>query len=688
MLVCPKCGSTYTREQEHCGLDGTKLVQSDADPLIGQTIDKYRIEGRLGSGGMATVYRARHQFLDKDYAIKVLHGQIAADSTMARRFQREAKTLGQIKHPNVVSVDNFGATEAGLLYMVMEFLDGVTLGQALRQHSQLEPARAADVVRQIATGLQAAHRKGFVHRDLKPGNVMLVTDEVEGEVVKLMDFGLVRILSPDDTHTQLTQEGQFFGTPMYMAPEQITGHPVGPAADLYALGVMLHQMLAGQPPFSGDIKKLAFQHVQTAPPTLTSSFGGLSELSQQMMAKSPAKRPADATAVIARIDELALTPVSRPMRLRKPAPAGSGGPSGRDTDPDGGRRDPALSRPILQEERAFRTAHEADGELLRRALGPRGGRARWLGATFVLISAGAAVLYVANGQKFELEALQAMLPVPGVAKEAPTSPTAGERLGAEASGAKTPTPPPIDAPPSDESTPEGVNRASGNDAGALGAAASDAGSDLDAGVVLPESFAEMDAALTAVLDERHLSLNDLARWKPRSVDLWRRWREAESDGEELSSTPRLQRVFSQLLSTGHNIIISRGWLRAKLDRIDRDLRVLKAIGAASLDGDQQAKLQSDLDAFKKKSRGRLGQEELMRLAADTAALERAIAEAEAGSNRGEPSAEAEPPATAPPQAGAPSKAADSSKTAAPPPATQSAQTSSATPTSTSTRAAP
>ncbi|MEO1336610.1 MAG: serine/threonine-protein kinase, partial [Myxococcota bacterium] len=313
MLVCPKCRSTYTRHQEHCGLDGTKLVRADADPLIGQIIDKYRIDQRLGSGGMATVYRARHQFLDKDYAVKVLHGQIAADSTMARRFHREAKTLGQIKHPNVVSVDNFGVTSAGLLYMVMEYLNGATLGQVLRKNGPFAPARAAEIVRQIATGLQAAHRKGFVHRDLKPGNVMLiVADEVDSESVKLMDFGLVRILS-DDTNTQLTQEGQFFGTPMYMAPEQIAGTEVGPATDLYALGVLLYQMLSGKPPFTGDIKRLAFQHVQTPPPALASPYGGLSDLSRDLMAKMVERRPADAQVVIDRIDEMALTPASKPL---------------------------------------------------------------------------------------------------------------------------------------------------------------------------------------------------------------------------------------------------------------------------------------------------------------------------------------------------------------------------------------
>ena len=426
MLVCPTCGSNYTREQEHCGLDGTKLVRSDADPLIGRTIDKYRIEARLGSGGMATVYRARHEFLDKDYAIKVLHGQIAADSTMSRRFQREAKTLGQIKHPNVVSVDNFGATTAGLLYMVMEHIDGFTLSQTLRKQGPFAPGRAADIVRQIATGLQAAHRKGFVHRDLKPGNVMLMDDEIEGELVKLMDFGLVSIVSPDENHTQLTQDGQFFGTPMYMAPEQITGHPVTPATDLYALGVILHQMLSGEPPFTGDVKKLAFQHVQTDPPTLDSSYGGLADLSRTLMAKSVEDRPADAAEVISAIDTLALTPVSHPVQMpRSDSSAEPLGPEFAATIPYGSSDDDEapLSRPILQEERAFRTAHEADAVLIDEALGQRSRRTPMLLFVLFLVAGGAVSLYYANGERFELDALQRLLPVPN---QAPGASAPGE----------------------------------------------------------------------------------------------------------------------------------------------------------------------------------------------------------------------------------------------------------------------
>ncbi|MEL7372275.1 MAG: protein kinase, partial [Myxococcota bacterium] len=475
MLVCPKCRSTYTRHQEHCGLDGTKLVRADADPLIGQIIDKYRIDQRLGSGGMATVYRARHQFLDKDYAVKVLHGQIAADSTMARRFHREAKTLGQIKHPNVVSVDNFGVTSAGLLYMVMEYLNGATLGQVLRKNGPFAPARAAEIVRQIATGLQAAHRKGFVHRDLKPGNVMLiVADEVDSESVKLMDFGLVRILS-DDTNTQLTQEGQFFGTPMYMAPEQIAGTEVGPATDLYALGVLLYQMLSGKPPFTGDIKRLAFQHVQTPPPALASPYGGLSDLSRDLMAKMVERRPADAQVVIDRIDEMALTPASKPLgevaQDFSDALKDDAEPQIEATILYGSDDAEApLSRPILQEERAFRTQHEADADLLRASINEALGRRRtgWVWMLLFAVIGGAATVYFLNDGR--LDNLQRLIPGLQSANQAEASSAADHSgtatLGPAPTDAKTTNPqtPPADAKAAAAKTlPEG--KAPAGDAG-------------------------------------------------------------------------------------------------------------------------------------------------------------------------------------------------------------------------------
>ena len=611
---------------------------------------------------MATVYRARHQFLDKDYAIKVLHGQIAADSTMARRFQREAKTLGQIKHPNVVSVDNFGATATGLLYMVMEFVDGPTLAQALKAQGPFAPGRAADIVRQVATGLQAAHRKGFVHRDLKPGNIMIRSDDDEGDVIKLLDFGLVRILTPDTDQTQLTQDGQFFGTPMYMAPEQITGHPVGPFTDLYALGVILYQMLSGKPPFLGDVKKLAYHHVQVAPAKLPSAFGGLSALAHRLLAKDPSERPNDATEVIAFIDELALTPISRPMRRR----ASGAGTAGLDDTLDdvAQQDDQALSRPVLQEERAFRTAHEADPGLrasIDAALGRRRSRARVLLAVLMLLVGVVGGIYIANGYRFELDALQAKLPVPE-----PVAPTPALKTLDDTAAVQPPPPSASDwiTGAANGVADAGVRRSL--DAGGAAAAAvppslhRDAGGPamadetngdpLDGGAasipdafdIASRSFDELDDAIGRALARRGLSFDDVIDADPEAAERWQRWRDL--DDAERPISRRVRQVYRRLDGLIHTIVIDDALLQKKLERADSDLRVLKAVNAA-VPASEIAQLRRRLDAASADHRRRPRKKSPQALAAEISAIERAIADSDARERPEDP----EPSAvTAPP----------------------------------------
>ncbi len=651
MLVCPTCGSTYTRSQEHCGLDGSKLVRSESDPLIGQSIDKYRIGARLGSGGMATVYRARHEFLDKDYAIKVLHGQIAADVTMARRFQREAKTLGQIKHPNVVSVDNFGATPAGLLYMVMEFLDGATLGRTLRNFGPFAPGRAADIVRQIATGLQAAHRKGFVHRDLKPGNVMLVDDEHDGEMVKLLDFGLVAILSDDEHHTQLTQAGQFFGTPMYMAPEQITGNAVGPATDLYSLGVMLYQMLAGTPPFTGDLKKLAFHHVQNAPPPLASSFGGLSELALQLMAKAPNDRPTDAGEVIDKIDELALTPVSKRLRRRPATDEAELEPLVNHTlEADADEEDPALSAPVLQEERAFRTAHEAELELrsVKATLERQQRRTRFLSALLVLVVGVAGLVFVLNGNRFEIDALQELLhsapdAPPGQTPSPLRLPTDGpsvETLRPVASSPVTeadartqegtpeqdePPPPPTARPGSEPqegpANPESATATGGADAPATVSSEPD---ELEAPAYdgPPRDFATLDAALEATLRERGLTFTDVVvRVDQRAVERWSELRTLMPEhGERVPSPKRLEFIYRKVDDAVRRLEIDEELVKGKILRVQTELTFRRTSGIGGQPG-----LQTRLDDVRASLDQAPPTQSLDELATELSALELALA---------------------------------------------------------------
>lgn len=317
MLVCQKCGATYPREQEYCGLDGERLSRGEF-PLIGRQIDRYRIEGVLGVGGMATVYRALHLKLDQPVAFKALHGHMASDANLASRFQREARVLSKLSHPNIVQVTDFGATPEGLLYMVMELLHGEPLFDRVRRDGPVTAHQAAVFLHQAAGALHRAHQKGFVHRDLKPHNLMVVSAE-DGQVeeaIKVLDFGLVGMVDPSQhVHTQLTQEGMFLGTPAYMAPEQITGGKLSPETDLYALGVVAYWMLTGETPFRGDARELAHQHVTVEPPRLRLEYGGLTPIVMQLLQKAPRDRIRTAKALVRSIEETGLLGrVSTPSR--------------------------------------------------------------------------------------------------------------------------------------------------------------------------------------------------------------------------------------------------------------------------------------------------------------------------------------------------------------------------------------
>ncbi len=306
MRSCPTCFVPYAEQVEFCGLDGTKLVFGETDLLLGKSVDRYRILDVVGDGGMARVYRARHETLDREYAVKVLYGEVASNKTLAERFRREARTMSRISHENVVSVSDYGTTRSGLTFLSMELIDGETLRTLIKRLGCLEPKRAAEIARQIALGLGAAHELGFVHRDLKPSNVMLLRT-AEGSQVKLLDFGLVRATEIDGDVGFLTKTGQFVGTPIYMAPEQIIGGDVDPKADLYALGVVLFEMLEGRPPFTAKkLSEIRKKHLEARPPRPRAARG-LEHLVMDLLAKTPEQRPESTLEVIARIDAIDLT---------------------------------------------------------------------------------------------------------------------------------------------------------------------------------------------------------------------------------------------------------------------------------------------------------------------------------------------------------------------------------------------
>jgi serine/threonine protein kinase len=239
----------------------------------GTVVDgKYRVVRWLAEGGMGRVFVADHVFLQKQVALKVLHAEMSAEPDAVERFTVEARAASLIEHDNVVRVSDFGRTAEGQLYLVMELLSGHTLADELKQ-GKLTPARARFIACAVLRGLEAAHARGVVHRDLKPENVYVCTREGHGDSVKLLDFGIARMRQQgNDVEQRLTKEGAIMGTPLYMAPEQLRAErEVDARADLYAVGVLLYEMLAGKPPYDGrTFGVIAYQVLDGKPPALDS----------------------------------------------------------------------------------------------------------------------------------------------------------------------------------------------------------------------------------------------------------------------------------------------------------------------------------------------------------------------------------------------------------------------------------
>ena len=278
-------------------------MQTQKDPLIGLTLDeKYHLEERLGEGGMGTVYRARHLLMDRPVAIKVLHPQFVDNEAARSRFQLEARAAVLLHHVNAVSVTDFGQTADGLVYIVMELLEGRTLREILVKEAPLETARATSVMLQTSAAVAAAHKAGIIHRDLKPSNILVTQSADAPAIVKVLDFGIAKlaadILDEEDAGA-VTLPGTPIGTPRYMAPEQYEGLELTPAADVYSLGVILYELLTGMAPFTGVTPvEIAIKHASHAPLSPRAIVAGIPEDVERVvlhaLEKQPEARPANA----------------------------------------------------------------------------------------------------------------------------------------------------------------------------------------------------------------------------------------------------------------------------------------------------------------------------------------------------------------------------------------------------------
>ncbi|HEX7668643.1 MAG TPA: protein kinase [Polyangiaceae bacterium] len=294
------------------------MSDPDHDPLIGTLVaDRYRIDKRLGQGGMGAVYLAEHVRMHKQFAVKVLHQEMGRLAEAVFRFEREAVAAGRVDHEHLVTATDFGELPDGSRYLVLEYVPGDNLA-ALMAGGPLSTARALGIARQIAAALAAIHEVGIVHRDLKPDNVMLAPRPGQEDFVKLLDFGMAKVLidAPPEEN-QVTREGLVFGTPRYMAPEQAAGQPTDHRADLYALGVLLYVMLSGAPPFSADEIRdvLRMQRFEPPPPLPREIDAGVAGLVMTLLAKDPKERVQTAKGVIEYIDQLL-------ARLHAPVVAG------------------------------------------------------------------------------------------------------------------------------------------------------------------------------------------------------------------------------------------------------------------------------------------------------------------------------------------------------------------------------
>jgi serine/threonine-protein kinase len=246
--TCPQCGQTYDFEQRFCPRDGSTLRAPAGSNLVGSVLaDRYHIVRRIGEGGMGQVYLAEHVKMRRRSAVKVLHQGMVNDPDAIARFNREASNASQIQHPNVAAIYDFGETEDGLIYLAMEFIDGEPLRKVIERQGALPAVQAADITRQVADALDAAHEMGIVHRDLKPDNIMIARGRTGEDVAKVVDFGIAKATSGDDQ--KVTRTGLAIGTPEYMSPEQLSGDTLDNRTDIYSLGLVAFNMLTGQLPF-------------------------------------------------------------------------------------------------------------------------------------------------------------------------------------------------------------------------------------------------------------------------------------------------------------------------------------------------------------------------------------------------------------------------------------------------------
>jgi serine/threonine-protein kinase len=310
VIRCPRCQRSFPGAEgvRYCPVDGALVLASVEDQNLGKLLlGQFEVREVCGKGAMGTVYRAWQRNMDRLVAVKILRRELLKEAEVVRRFLREARAAARLQHPNIVTVHLVGETDDGSPFLVMEYIDGVSLENILEAQGAQPPQRVVALGRQIASALDEAHSAQVVHRDLKPANI-LVTDRARvPDLVKVLDFGIAKMLTGAD-QSILTKEGVIFGTPHYIAPEQASGTEVDARADLYSLGVILFRMATGRLPFEGTQgMQVVLKHLREAPPrpgSLANVPEALDALILRLLSKDPARRPPDAQSVIQALEQI------------------------------------------------------------------------------------------------------------------------------------------------------------------------------------------------------------------------------------------------------------------------------------------------------------------------------------------------------------------------------------------------
>jgi DNA-binding NarL/FixJ family response regulator/tRNA A-37 threonylcarbamoyl transferase component Bud32 len=314
-MECPICNDLFEDTYAKCPHHGVNLVPHERDPFIGTTFaDRFEIQSLIGQGSGGAVYKARHKFMNRMLAIKIMHVGLMTDLSLVQRFRQEAEAASLLDHPNIVSVLDFGLSQEGYAYMVMDMLDGPSLMDLLHKVGHLTTDAAVPIFVQCSDGLGHAHSKGIIHRDFKPSNVILVTD-ADGDVqAKIVDFGIVKMLRrAGETIPDITVRGEVFGSPTYMSPEQCAGLAVTSVSDIYSLGVSIYESLTGAAPFSAEsMPELMYKHIREPAVPLrdfSSSISISKDLSDMVM-KCLEKEPHNRFQTMQQVKEALLSTVA------------------------------------------------------------------------------------------------------------------------------------------------------------------------------------------------------------------------------------------------------------------------------------------------------------------------------------------------------------------------------------------